>query len=185
MALQIDRLEFSTNVPDAVLGENEVYVTLTMRYYGLEDDDAHTQFERTMVFSIDEATPREPKRLVNFFLDRRTDTETMEYDTRDFMKQAMSDALRSDMSAALTELKRQSSRYLLAHLQRKGRRSFAPLLKAQASRDAVCIMATVRHDGLSTLMFCMACTAAYFSCCHLWELQLILSDITVGAGSVL
>ncbi len=113
MTSQIDRLEFSTNVPDALLGENEVYVTLIMRYYGLEGDDAHTQFERTMVFSVEESTPREPKRLVNFFLDRRTDRETIEYDSRDFMKQAMSDALRSDMLGALAELKRQSSRYLM------------------------------------------------------------------------
>ncbi|KAK9915814.1 hypothetical protein WJX75_004378 [Coccomyxa subellipsoidea] len=107
----IDRIEFSTNVPDALLGDHTVYVTLILRYYNLEGDDAHYQFERTLMFSMEGSIPSEPKTLVNFFLDRRADSEAMTYDSRDSTLQGMSDALRADMTNALTELGTHSSRY--------------------------------------------------------------------------
>ena len=102
---------FSTNVPDAILGDHQVYVTLVMRYYSSEDDEPHTDFIRTMKFTLEGAIPNEPKTLVNVFLDRRSSTEDLPYDSRDSALQAMSDALRSDMSGALTELSSHTTRW--------------------------------------------------------------------------
>jgi hypothetical protein len=110
-ALQIESMVFSTNVPDSLLGDHQVYVTLVMRWFSTEDDEIHTDLTRTMIFSMEGAIPNEPKTLVNFYLDRRTPTEELTWDSRDSALASMSDALRSDMLSALSELSSHTARW--------------------------------------------------------------------------